>query len=202
MYIDGAAEAPNTDEGNMRIPMLPASLYDAADSVTFGTARATGNLMRLRVENLVARPDGELGLRRATHAAAMIVVTINVYERPQGRTEKGGFFSKELENQIAERLRTAHLQSAESRFRDIFAWRDLDRAQVRLELYSNLGRLLKDEPTECLMIGIELHVLLEMHMRYRFTDYERVFYEKKYAIYPQLGVSSDRLNRALAKRAA
>ncbi len=179
--------------------MLPANLYDAEESARFGLTRVTGYLMRLRVENLVARPDGEFGLRRATHVAAMIEVCANAYASSQPT----GFFYKELTDQVAERLRTAHLQSEESRFRDIFAWRDLHRDKIRDELYSNLARLLKDEPTECLMIGVELHVLLEMHMQYRFgNEYLRVTRDIAFEMCPQLMVSQARLEHALSKRAA
>jgi hypothetical protein len=130
--------------------------------------RALGNRMRLLGERLVGTPDGELGLRRATHVVAMAHVASAAYDKGES-----GMFSRSLLDLVAARLDSAQLQPEESRFRDILEWGKVDRPQIRRELRSNLDRLLPEAPSSCVLLGLELHILLELYMR-REPDYLRV----------------------------
>lgn len=144
---------------------LPDYLYDPQESLAHGgPVRASGYLIRVRAENLISRDDGEVGLRRATHAVALAEVTYRAHDPVPG------FFGRNLKRQLAERLLAAHLQPQESRFADAAWWAALDRDETMIELRSNLLRLLQDPPTECLLIGVEIHVLLDIHMRLHFGD--------------------------------
>ena len=152
------------------VQRLPDYLYDLKGSLRNGTINAAGYLMRIRIEMLVALREGEVGLRRATHVAALSEV---VYRSLEGQSDTG-MFSKSLKEEVNHRLVTAHLQPQEQHFRDIGWWQTLDRVEARNELRSNLERLVADPLTTCLLIGIELHVLFDILMRCRHTDYESV----------------------------
>lgn len=172
--------------------VLPPAFYDASTALQFGQIRALDTLIRMRVENLVVRPDGDVGLRRATHVAAMAMAAYNEAYGVHGR----GFFSDELAELVAQRLKTANLQPQESRFRDIFAW--FDQVAICREMRSNLDRLLKDPLTECILIGIELHVLFQRRMvKALATKYLRAYDEHDVARFSELRLAEDRLNQAL-----
>lgn len=130
--------------------------------------RTVGCLIRLHIEDLVTKPEGEIGLRRAMHVAAMLERSYAVHSRFDG-----SFLRRELHDEIYVRLQTAHLQPEESRFRDICAW-NADRECIRKEMRSNLERLLSDRMTECLAIGIDLHVLWQTYALNHFGDADYV----------------------------
>lgn len=137
-----------------------------------GTIRQMGYLMRERVEELVGMKSGRPGRRRATHVAAMIEVSETAYD---GGVEPG-FFNGALRKRIRQRLKDAHLQPQESGIENIYERREFDKDALRAEIRSNLERLLgSPKQTQCIKLGLELHILLEMHMRARFGErYKRV----------------------------
>ncbi len=152
------------------MPHVPESLYDPADSLTHGVIRSCGYLLRLRMEYLLERFDEPVGLRRATHVGALIEV---VYISHQVNFTTG-FFSKELKEELDHALETAHLQDQEQHFAKLEWWNKLDREKAREELASNLDRLIADDVTTCLRIGIEMHVLFDIRMHTAYTDYRSV----------------------------
>lgn len=170
---------------------LPDYLYDPKDSLRMtpgSSIRACGYLMRIRVEELVKTRDGEVGLRRATHVASLSEIVFLSYQEAFGT----GLFYSALKDRVNHRLETAHLQPQEQHFRDIGWWQSLNGNEAREELRSNLGRLLRDPPTPCLVMGIELHVLFAVMMRAKYEEYEGV-------ITDELVAGSDTLLEAMVK---
>lgn len=133
--------------------------------------RTVGYLMRLHVEDLIARPDGEVGLRRATRVPAMAEIAYAAYDK-----SAAGLFSRDLREKIALRLQGASLRwPQESKFRDILDW-DADKRVIYDEMHSNLNRLFEGPTTECLTIGMDLHILWQTYALNVFgTGYQKVF---------------------------
>lgn len=155
----------------MSKPPLPDHLYDLKTSLAHGgPIRAIGYLQRLRAEYLLAQPEGALGRRRALHAVALLECVWKAHQ--QDFTT--GYFHKELKEQVDRALKTAHLQPEESHFNDLNWWGALhDKEAVRQESRSNLERLVngeRDGVTECIKVGIEIHVLTNLLMRWREGD--------------------------------
>jgi hypothetical protein len=169
------------------------------DSIMHGPLRCCGYLMRVRMEHLIAQTGEPVGLRRATHVGALIEV---VYQSHQDR-HGTGFFYKQLKEDIDARLKNAHLQPQEQYFKNIDWWNKLDRAAAMSELGSNLDRLIADELTDCLLVGIELQVLLDTFMRTGYgTAYNSVITAERIARSEALRESIDRFERMITSKAA
>jgi hypothetical protein len=165
----------------------------------FGAQRCRGYLMRLRLEHLVEADESCIGRRRATHVGALIEA---VYLSYQDELTTGLFYNA-LKDKIDERLKNAHYQPQEQHFRDLEWWNKLDRIAARNELASNLDRLITDEPTPCLVIGIELHVLFDGYMRTGYgTRYESVITDARVQDSFVLRKSMDRFNAMVERKAA
>jgi hypothetical protein len=127
-----------------------------------GPIVALGHHMRLCAEDILASRVGSLGRTRALHMIAMA-------ERSgsSATDRKPGLFDsslcKELEKQLLESQ--ANLQPEESRFKEITTWHDP--VQIRRELRSNLHRLVNERQEYCVMQALNLHVLHDLHARYR-----------------------------------
>jgi hypothetical protein len=183
---------------------FPDHLYDPKESLKYGgVARACGYLMRLRLELLLEQPDGEVGLRRAMHTCALIEVVHNAYEnmRLGPRADRlFGVFSRALTQKVLDRLvaSKATLHDDELHFADINWWANLDKERASLQLEVNLLRMISDEPTLSLMLGIELQVLLDISMRYRRgSEYSSLIAKYATAKYPILVSLRERFARLL-----
>jgi hypothetical protein len=188
---------------------LPSHLYDLKDSLAHGgLLRAAGYLMRLRIEYLLAieerlrQPEEAPGIRRAMHAGALVSVVIGSYQGPDKRGD--GFFYKELADALMARLVAlkATLGSQEKHFANPSWWRNLDKHEAREELRANLERLMCDPETECLHVGIELQVLLDLFMRTCNPQYASVLFRTDRARYAHVRDAYDFLKSLLQLEAA
>lgn len=181
---------------------LPDSLYEVNDALMYGVIRASGYLMRMRIEHLVKESDGELGLRRAMHTCILAEVMYNAYSGPKAgpRAERSfGFFDSELTQKVINRLiaSKATLRSDELHFADIRWWGQLDRERACVQLENNLLRMISDEPTPCLMVGVELQVLLDTYMRHKWEGYPSLIAKYATPKYPFLVETRDRFAQLL-----
>lgn len=178
---------------------LPEELYDTKDSIMRGPLRCCGYLMRVRMEYLIAQSGEPIGLRRAIHVGALTEVVYQAHQERHGT----GFFNKQMKEDIDIHLRNAHLQPQERHFKDIDWWSRLDRTAAMNELGSNLDRLIADDLTECLLVGIELQVLLDTFMRAGYgSAYISVITAERVARSDTLRESVDRFERMLTLKAA
>lgn len=161
--------------------------------------RTLERLIFERVEYLLKRPDSEVaagrGLSRSTHVAAFIERTYTVYMSNDRHDGSPGFFSTEIRERISHRLATARLGKEESRFRDILEWRGVDKAALRKELRSNLLRILREDPQPYGPVGLELHVLFDMRMRYNAPGYESAIEPEDERAHPHLRLARERCAR-------
>ncbi|MDB5238248.1 MAG: hypothetical protein JWM46_518 [Candidatus Kaiserbacteria bacterium] len=152
--------------------------------------RRMEDMLTDRVHYLLLRPQQEIGagkgLARALHVAAFTERAFVAYFGNDKHDGSPGFFTAAMRNNIADRLRNAHLQPEESRFRDILDWKHCNKPQLHDELRINLLRLLKENPQPYGVIGLELHLLLDMRMMYNATGYRSAFEESDHIAYPQL----------------
>lgn len=182
--------------------LLPETLYDLEGSVMHGVIRASGHLMRVRIEYLMKQADGELGLRRAMHTCILAEVVNNAYSGPNGgpRAERlFGLFARELTQKVVDRLvaSKATLRSDELHFADIRWWGQLDRERASIQLENNLLRMIGDEPTICLMLGVEMQVLLDVYMRHKWEGYPSLIAKYATPRYPFLVEARGRFAKLL-----
>jgi hypothetical protein len=188
----------------MAMISFPEHLYDPEYSLRYGgIIRACKYLMRLRLELLLEQPDDEVGLRRAMHTCALIEVVHNAYEDNRDGPKADrlfGVFSRTHNQTVLDRLvaSKATLHGDELHFADINWWASLDKERATLQLEANLLRMISDEPTLSLMLGIEMQVLLDISMRYRIgSEYPSLVAKYATAKYPILVSLRDRFARLL-----
>ena len=165
--------------------------------------RRMSNMLVERVTYLLTRPVDLVGvgkgLARAIHVAAFTERTYVAYFENDRHDGTPGFFTTAIRDAIADRLRNAHLQPEESRFRDILDWKHCNKAQLHDELRMNLLRLLREDPQPYGPVGIEIHLLLDMRMKYNAPGYKSAFEEQDYVSYPNLRPAQKRVEaRSLA----
>jgi hypothetical protein len=183
---------------------LPVTLYGVKEALEIGgIARSCGYLMRLRVEYLLGQPEGALGLRRALHACMLSEIVHNTYQtgRELPRADRlFGLFKRELGWKVLERLAAskATLLPDELHFADLEWWKDLDGDRSRQELLSNLERMFQGEESSCLLAGVELHILLDTMMSYKYGDmYDSIRRNESLTQRPLFVVADERIGTAL-----
>lgn len=128
-----------------------------------GPIRELGHQLCLRAQSVLIARKGSIGKTRALHVIAMI-------ERSGASSEdrKPGFFYADLCEMLDQQLREskATLQKEESRFLEIMTW--VDPAQLRVELRSNLMRVVNADPQlQCIRLALDMHVLHDLRVRAR-----------------------------------
>lgn len=150
-----------------------------------------------RVDTLLDHPESDfgvgIGLARATHVAAFIERTVDAFFENDKHDATPGCFARTVLEKIAYRLRNANLQPEEERFRDILGWKNVDKEKLRAEVRNNLLRLLNGPQGAFTNVGLELHVLLDMRMRYNAVAYISAFESSDWTEYPELAAVRDRL---------
>jgi len=120
------------------------------------------------------------GLTRSIHTLAFIERIYGAYFENDVHDGTPGFFSRETRDCIAERLKSTHVQPEESRFRDILDWRTADKKKLREEFRSNFERLFRPWPEPYGYVGIELHLLFDLRMRFNALGYLSAVDESDY----------------------